>query len=405
MFSLTVIDDENAKKRKRRRSYVTDEEDNRAMDEMISWSSKRWGSDNDERNARDSVDATPDNKDRRIRKLRLQEWKGLSLPDHIKRLTNLLDLNLDFSVNLEFIPPSIGQLKNLKYLHLRFTVQLVELPNEIGDLCSLKKLDLHMSGIESLPPSIGKMKHLEVLDLMFTKNLKEVPNEIGDLVSLKTIFLRDSFVLADKKQLPDSIGRLQNLEILNLGHYDRQLHNPVIEPELIWNLSNLKYLCLDGSGMVLNPEGLGKLTNLMYLHVNLYLIPYRYQRPVNFFLELANSCHSLGSICLGVMKRFSCTIEEAGEVGIALACNRARNRTLRVPTSGEKVFMERISPTLWPHVLANPTLAFAEYPEPYFSGKCWKVIGLKSKACAMYQLLAHTNKESFINLLLDRKNR
>mmetsp|Transcript_19957 Transcript_19957/g.41108 ORF Transcript_19957/g.41108 Transcript_19957/m.41108 type:complete len:138 (+) Transcript_19957:157-570(+) len=66
--------------------------------------------------------------------------------------------------------------------------------------------------IQSLPPSIGRLQNIQELDLSGNDQLRSLPNEIGNLRNLTTLDLSGSRITS----LPSSIGQLQKLECLDL---------------------------------------------------------------------------------------------------------------------------------------------------------------------------------------------
>jgi len=108
------------------------------------------------------------------------------------------------------IPKEISAFKNLKYLSFR-GLPLESLPDEIGDLTDLEELNLEFTRLVILPATIGKLKKLKILTLYYSK-LIELPDEIGNLTSLEELDLGDNQIL----KLPASIGKLRNLKKLVL---------------------------------------------------------------------------------------------------------------------------------------------------------------------------------------------
>lgn len=80
-------------------------------------------------------------------------------------------------------------------------------------MSSLRYLDAHFNELHGLPQAIGKLTQLEYLNLgsNFT-DLTELPHTFGDLSSLKELDLSNNQIHA----LPDTFGHLENLKKLNL---------------------------------------------------------------------------------------------------------------------------------------------------------------------------------------------
>jgi len=120
-------------------------------------------------------------------------------------------------------------------------------------------LYLEGSKITTLPPSIGRLEDLQYLDLSATEKLVNLPEEIGDLANLNKLDLQRSGITS----LPPSIGRLKNLQVLNLSSA-KELVNL---PEEIGNLTSLCSLSLYGSNITSLPPSIGRLKNLQVLNL------------------------------------------------------------------------------------------------------------------------------------------
>ncbi|BAT76033.1 hypothetical protein VIGAN_01398700 [Vigna angularis var. angularis] len=88
---------------------------------------------------------------------------------------------------------------------------------------SLRYLDAHFNELRGLPVAIGKLTNLQVLNLSSNfSDLRELPETFGDLINLRELDLSNNQIHA----LPDSFGRLHNLTKLNLEQ------NPVEVPPM-----------------------------------------------------------------------------------------------------------------------------------------------------------------------------
>nr|GMD84143.1 disease resistance protein RPM1-like [Ipomoea batatas] len=97
--------------------------------------------------------------------------------------------------------------------------QKVELENCYENMKKLRTLIInHCKGIalNSFPQMLQNMKLLRVLALGWLPDgMEELPNEVGDLIHLRYLDLRVNWKI---RHLPDSLGRLHNLQTLNLCH-------------------------------------------------------------------------------------------------------------------------------------------------------------------------------------------
>ena len=106
--------------------------------------------------------------------------------------------------------------------------------------------------------NINTTTHLDLSDLSVERgiHLSYLPETIGRLTNLEVFHLCCNRL----KRLPESIGRLTKLEYLNLD-----VNNLTSLPESIGNLTNLKELDLERNNLRSLPESIGRLTKLEYL--------------------------------------------------------------------------------------------------------------------------------------------
>lgn len=88
---------------------------------------------------------------------------------------------------------------------------------------SLRYVDVHFNELRGLPHAIGRLTNLEVLNLSSNfSDLTQLPETIGDLMNLRELDLSNNQIRA----LPDTFGQLKNLTKLNLDQ------NPLIIPPI-----------------------------------------------------------------------------------------------------------------------------------------------------------------------------
>ncbi|MFX0186349.1 MAG: leucine-rich repeat domain-containing protein [Candidatus Hodarchaeota archaeon] len=261
-----------------------------------------------------------------LKKLELRDNRIAIFPDSIVNLNSLKYLDLSHNI-IDKLPESVSNLKSLEYLNLRYN-NLSEIPNSIGSLNLLKTLDLKHNKLTTLPKSISKLKSLEILNLhgnqfntiptslkglsslkilkLGLNSLKYIPDWIKNLGFLKKLGLGGNKSLSnfqewidflppikelnlydnDIKELPESIGSLNSLEVLilpnnqlttlpesfknlSLKKLDLSYNNFITLPEWIGSFSSLEELNLDGNKLKALPESIGSLSSLKILSISL----------------------------------------------------------------------------------------------------------------------------------------
>ncbi|KAK2987341.1 hypothetical protein RJ640_023642 [Escallonia rubra] len=139
--------------------------------------------------------------------------------------------------------------------HVSFS-QLAPFPEPLLEVKRLRTIFSHKIGTSNGFTLISTFRYLRVLDL---NNFVEVQSSIGDLKHLRYLS-----IVENCSTLPESVGRLLNLQYLKLHcSYLREL------PKDFGNLINLRYLSLSSRSMKCLPEsGIGGLTSLRTLSIS-----------------------------------------------------------------------------------------------------------------------------------------
>ncbi|MDR0454147.1 MAG: hypothetical protein LBH05_04990 [Deferribacteraceae bacterium] len=187
-----------------------------------------------------------------LRKLRLAYVEPTELPLSLVKLKYLEELNIDGADFGEF-PKVIAKLSSLKSFSYEFCdCALTEVFNTLSKLPKLKKLRLTHYDDENkdyLPESFCHFQAIEELHFYDWNNLQELPECIGDMSNLRIIDLANIDEqhgrTASIHKLPDSLGNLCNLEKLDVfGLQDLKQF-----PSSFARLSNLKWLDIMNSGI------------------------------------------------------------------------------------------------------------------------------------------------------------
>lgn len=151
------------------------------------------------------------------------------LPSQLGALTNLLELDISCLENLEDLPSEIGNLEKLEKLIIdngNGCQMNISLPESIGNLSNLKVLKLYgaldptpadtnepipPSKVKSLPGTIGKLQNLEELDVGRNR-MKTIPSQIASLQKLKRLALDFNEI----HELPPFVGNFRNLQELSV---------------------------------------------------------------------------------------------------------------------------------------------------------------------------------------------
>ncbi len=200
---------------------------------------------------------------------------ALKEPEKVIYLTGLGDNYRD----VKHLPFQIGSLINLKVLEFKCLENLEDLPNEIGLLKNLEKLIIdNGNGCEmnlSIPHTIGQLQNLKELRLYgaidprkdldsisINRMTKKLPNELGNLQNLEVLDLGRNGITS----IPTQIKSLKKLKTLKLDYND--IHEV---PSFVSELTNLELLDIDGNGHITLPNSLLSFKTLTVNLGNAYL--------------------------------------------------------------------------------------------------------------------------------------
>ena len=177
------------------------------------------------------------------------------LPAWIGNFINLSMLDIE-SNNIKFLPASIGNLKKLK--EIRFNCNPIRaLPESFGNLCSLSHFSFYNTSLKKLPESFSKLKSLRTLTID-----SDVPWGFSFPVDMKKLKSLREVTIGSFDQIPDFIGELKNLTMLDISH--NRLYDL---PDFIGNLAKLRKLILHSTWITELPDWISKLKNLVTLDI------------------------------------------------------------------------------------------------------------------------------------------
>ncbi|XP_070559106.1 leucine-rich repeat serine/threonine-protein kinase 2-like [Ptychodera flava] len=193
-----------------------------------------------------------------MQKLKVLKMAGNRIPkipsDFFQHLCALEEIELNNNV-LELLPNDVAvNLENLRSVDLSNN-KLVQaapqfIPNFILDLPRSKEVNLDYNGLVGIPPPIlWKTKSLQHLKISYNKISKlDLKNGIENWKRLKKLTVSHN----ELKQIPDEIGQLRSLQVLDLSH-NRQIR---MLPNTLGNLNKYMQLNLRGLRLDAEPEQL-----------------------------------------------------------------------------------------------------------------------------------------------------
>uniref|UniRef100_A0A0V0I1Y8 Putative ovule protein n=1 Tax=Solanum chacoense TaxID=4108 RepID=A0A0V0I1Y8_SOLCH len=184
-----------------------------------------------------------------------------SLPSSIQ-MESLKSFNLSGCEKLEKFPEIQGNMELLSELLLAHTA-IWELPSSVGLLSGISLLDLHScKNLVRLPANVSEMRKLKILTMKGCSRLAHFPENLGDLNQLEELYDGNT----DIWQLPDSLGNLSKLKVLDLSlrrgrKVKHQTGGSLMLPPF-WESHDLRELKrLDLSGCNLSDNQTGALMN------------------------------------------------------------------------------------------------------------------------------------------------
>ncbi|XP_048133970.1 disease resistance protein L6-like [Rhodamnia argentea] len=215
-------------------------------------------------------------KARNLKVLSLERCDGITTIPNFSKCLGLERLTLVCCSRLERIDRFIGHLQSLIKLEIKGCTRLIDLPEKMGALVKLQLLSLsRCSSLRGLPGSLGNLTSLIELDLTYTR-IRELPSSIGKLISLRILRVstwldygetddfRFPYGETDDFRFPSGISTLVNLEVLDFsGHQELRGEIPVG----IGELSSLKILNLDSTGICRIPRTINRLHHLQTLNL------------------------------------------------------------------------------------------------------------------------------------------
>ncbi len=173
-------------------------------------------------------------------KERFKNYKLIKLFEPIRMFENfayiiknksVIGLDLKFQVETPIF--------NFSHLEILYISRFREINSEISKVKKLKQLVIKHCPLRNLPDSIGRLSDLELLDISGITELKTLPETIGKLKKLKTFKLAPINERIKIQELPDCLS----------------------------NLTELEFFYISGTNIERLPDGFGNLRNLQELYI------------------------------------------------------------------------------------------------------------------------------------------
>lgn len=180
-----------------------------------------------------------------------------TIPASLKKLTNLLDLNLSRNHLAGAIPSELGNLSKLQNLNLWSNQLTGPIPSTLGNLTNLTSLALSSNQLTgSIPEELANLTNLAQLSLNNNQLTGSIPPGLGSLTPLWDLEVGWNQLTGP---IPPQLGNLTNLVYLEL--YENQLMGPI--PPQLGNLPKLRDLGLSFNLLTGSiPVELCSLTNM-----------------------------------------------------------------------------------------------------------------------------------------------
>ncbi len=168
-----------------------------------------------------------------VTEIKIYASHPMKIPESLNNFEQLQ--KLEIHAGYLIFPKSLKHLKNLKTFTLKCDNYFSS--SFIGDLIGLRKLEIRGRNLGHISKTIGNL--IELKELKLDCPLLEIPEEIGNLIDLEILDLSGlRYMTQSFTHIPYSVGKLKKLRILNLEGQENLKFLPIS----IVNLKSLKSL-------------------------------------------------------------------------------------------------------------------------------------------------------------------
>ncbi|CAN6818314.1 unnamed protein product [Brassica oleracea] len=229
-------------------------------------------------------------KAKKLERLDLECCESLAECSSIQEMESLVTLNLRDCLELKSLPEETN-LKSLKTLILSGCSKLINFPT-ISE--NIESLYLDGTAVERVPESIGYLRNLAVLNLKKCCSLMSLPDNFCKLKSLKKLILSGCSRLESFPDINEDMGSLEILlmDETAVNQIPRKMH-----------MSNLKLFSFGGSKVqdltcleLLPFSGCSGLSEMYLTDCNLYNLPENFSCCLSFLQSLCLSRNNMKNL-------------------------------------------------------------------------------------------------------------
>ncbi|KAB2088762.1 hypothetical protein ES319_A03G020400v1 [Gossypium barbadense] len=166
-----------------------------------------------------------------LRVLDLSNCSFEQLPNNIRYLKQLRNLNVAYNGNIKRLPNSICNLQSLRTLSLDGCRGIEQLPKDIRYLISLRELTVTTKQTRLQENGISCLTSLRRLILCECENLENLFEDVQNLTALRELYIYECHNLVSLPQGLKYLPTLENLSILNCEKLDLTMEELELERE------------------------------------------------------------------------------------------------------------------------------------------------------------------------------
>ncbi|MCH79259.1 disease resistance protein (TIR-NBS-LRR class) [Trifolium medium] len=169
----------------------------------------------------------------KLKRLNLESLRLKHLPKELSSARSIMELKISGSkliVNKQQLHELFDGLRSLQILHMKDVINQFELPDNVGVLSKLMELNLDGSNMKRLPESIKKLEELEILSLVNCRELECIP-ELPPLITLLIAINCTSLVSVSslKNLATKMMGKTKHISFSNSLNLDKHSQNLIME--------------------------------------------------------------------------------------------------------------------------------------------------------------------------------